>query len=110
MPDIHEFGIMPRTPQTGERYDDYEPQKYGCIAVDGERIDEILHKLDEIEFFWHSVDIHGMGIAYCGITLIPPQSAKKMMEILPRDEDFMSLMELLDRAVSQDRFVIHFGI
>ncbi|MBE6888519.1 MAG: hypothetical protein E7485_00690 [Ruminococcaceae bacterium] len=110
MPDLHKFGIMPRTPQKGECFDSYEPRKYGCISVDGERIDAILSKLDEIEFFWHSVDVCGMGIAYCGITLISPTSAKKMIDILPHDEAFISLIKLLERAISQDKFVIHYGL
>ncbi len=110
MPDVHEFGIMPRTPQKGERYDEYEPKKYRCISVNGERIDEILQKLEEIEFFWHTIDVRGMGIAYCGITLISPQSAKKMVGILPRDKDFLPLIELLEKAVLQDSFVIHYGL
>lgn len=106
----HEFGIMPRIPQTGERYDDYEPQKFGCIAIDADRIDEILEPLAETEFFWHTVDVRGMGLACCGITLIPPQSAEKMLEILPRDEDFLPLIELLEKAVADNSFVIHYGL
>ena len=28
----HEFGIMMNTPRQSERYDEYEPWKYECIA------------------------------------------------------------------------------
>ena len=33
--DCHEFGVMERAPRPGERYDCYEPEKYGCVRVDG---------------------------------------------------------------------------
>ena len=30
----HEFGIMQDAPEPEKRYDEYEPRKYNCIAVD----------------------------------------------------------------------------
>lgn len=110
MPDAHEFGIMQRAPKTGERYDSYEPQKYNCISIASEYIDEITLPLSEIEFYWHTVDVVGKGIAYCGITLISPQSAAKIPDILPYDEVFEPLRQLLKNAISKDRFVIHYGV
>ena len=37
----HEFGIMQEAPAPGVRYDEYEPQRYRCIAVDD---DALLHE------------------------------------------------------------------
>ena len=74
------------------------------------KLGEILEPLAETEFFWHTVDVRGKGLACCGITLISPQSAERMLEILPRDEDFLPLIELLEKAVADNSFVIHYGL
>ena len=37
----HEFGIMESAPIGGKRYDEYEPKKYNCIAIDDDYIDGI---------------------------------------------------------------------
>ncbi|MBE5972711.1 MAG: hypothetical protein E7246_09380 [Lachnoclostridium sp.] len=36
----HEFGIMQNAPKPGERYDEYEPQKYLCISVDDNYVEK----------------------------------------------------------------------
>ena len=41
----HEFGIMQLAPKKGERYDEYEPQKYNCISVDDIYVEKIDKKL-----------------------------------------------------------------
>ena len=69
---VHEFAIMPQEPQKGQRYDEYEPQKYACIDVPDDAIEDVLPKLNEIDFYHHVVDEPKKGLAYCGITLIPP--------------------------------------
>jgi len=70
----HEFGIMPVAPQPGKRYDQYGPWKYGCISVDDDYLEGIIEKLTSIDFYWHTLSVKGKGLAYCGITLIPPSS------------------------------------
>lgn len=69
----HEFGIMPKAPKTGKRYDKYEPQKYDCISVDDAYLQEVTDRLIAIDFYWHTLSVRGRGLAYCGITLIPPR-------------------------------------
>ena len=70
----HEFGIMPEAPRRGERYDRYEPEKYACISVDDDYVEAITERLTAIDFYWHTLSVKGKGLAYCGITLIPPSS------------------------------------
>ena len=38
----HEFGIMQNQPMNKERFDEYEPNKYDCIVVDDNFIEQIL--------------------------------------------------------------------
>ena len=38
---VHAFGILPRSPVPGERYDTYEPERYGCVAVDDQWVEPL---------------------------------------------------------------------
>ncbi len=38
---VHEFAIMPQEPTKEVRFDEYEPQKYACIDVLDDAIEEI---------------------------------------------------------------------
>ena len=39
----HEFGIMQSEPIKGERFDEYEPEKYDCITIDDVFIEPLLY-------------------------------------------------------------------
>ena len=106
----HEFGIMPCAPKVQERYDTYEPEKYGCIAVDDDLIETLAQEWSGIDTYWHTVDRPAKGLAYCGITLIPPESSRDMIMIKREKEEFQPLRELLQQAAAENRFVIHFGL
>ena len=67
----HEFGIMQNAPQRGVRYDEYEPWKYNCISVNDDYLEDVAANFNHIDCYWHTLDVKGKGIAYCGITLIP---------------------------------------
>lgn len=107
---IHEFAIMPQEPQKGMRYDEYEPQKYACISVDDDEIESILQSLNEINFYHHTVDEPKKGLAYYGITLIPPTSDKDFIEAIKDNEKLENLKALLKTALAFDKWIIHFGI
>lgn len=107
---IHEFGIMEHEPLIGERFDDYEPQKYNCISVDDEYIFALSERLSQIQFYWHSVDITGNGLAYSGTTLISPEKANEMLNITKDIPELSELTVLLNKAYRESKYVIHFGI
>ncbi|MCM1505996.1 MAG: hypothetical protein NC177_02520 [Ruminococcus flavefaciens] len=106
----HEFGIMPETPKKHKRYDNYTPEKYNCISVDDDYILEISMDLREIKFYWHTLERSESGLAYYGITLIPPESAEKFLEKISGMPELNDLASLLWNAVNQNKFVIHYGI
>lgn len=106
----HEFGIMQIEPIKGIRFDVYEPEKYDCIFISDEFIEPLLSELLDIDFYWHSIDVHGKGLAYFGITLIPPESLDSLINIIFNIADLSLLKELLMKAKADNKFVIHFGI
>ena len=106
----HEFGIMNLSPELNQRYDSYEPEKYNCISVPDDCIEPLLEKLKHIEFYWHTLERPGKGLAYSGITLIPPSSMRSFIELLEGACGTEELRSLLLKAKEEGKFVIHFGI
>jgi len=106
----HEFGIMQNTPSKGQRYDRYEPEKFNCISVNDDYILSLLDDLKQLRCYWHTLDRPEMGLAYCGITIIPPDSLGRMMEIIKRERRLSRLYDLLAKAQREGKYIIHFGI
>ncbi len=106
----HEFGMMPHAPESDVRYDDYEPKRYHCIAVDDDVIEIVDPLFCEIPMFWHTTDVPGKGLAYCGVTLIPPDASRKMLKVLSETAELAALRKLLETACAAGKWVIHFGL
>lgn len=104
----HEFGIMERPPIPGERYDRYEPERYNCICVDDTLIEGL--NFAAINFYWHTLDVPGKGLAYCGITLIPPESMGAVIAVIQNISGLEELTGLFVQTRAKNKFVIHFGI
>ena len=106
----HEFGIMQNAPEQGKRYDKYESQKYNCISVDDDYVEDIDVNLNNIDFYWHTLDCPAKGMAYTGITLIPPTSIQVFIAVIKDIAGLNELKDLLDKAFVENKWVIHFGL
>ena len=106
----HEFGIMTDVPQTGKRYDEYEPWKYTCISVDDDYLEDVVDRLSFIDFYWHALSVKGKGLSYCGITLVPPSSLKSFIDVIADNSELSELKELLEKAMDNNKWVIHYGL
>ena len=108
----HEFGIMMNTPRQSERYDEYEPWKYECISVDDKDLEGVVERLSSIDFYWHTLSVKGKGLAYYGITLIPPESMDILIKILLLQDklEYTDLISLVNQAKEENKYIIHFGI
>ena len=107
---VHQFARILRPPQTGERFDEARPQEYECIEVKDDLMDEILLALGEIPAFRQTTDWPAHGLDEAGITLIPPQSAGRMAEIIGSRAEFIGLCVLCSEACQTQTWLIHFGI
>lgn len=119
MPYIHQFGIVACIEKDKE-YIHYEPDKYDCISVDGDLIDELTSKdfgkkIDNLKTFAHSTNRPYNNLSYFGITLIPPSSHKQFLNIVRKaNDDYKSeqleeLMKKIAEAIKEDKWLIHFG-
>ena len=109
---LHEFGIMQIEPKKNQRFDEYEPNKYECISINDTYIQPILKDLSTLDCYWHKLNIQGKGLAYYGITLIPPKSMDRFIKILSQNNsvEYYQLIDLLKLAIQLDKYIIHFGI
>jgi hypothetical protein len=106
----HEFGIMQDPPLLGKRYDDYEPEKYHCISVDDDFLEGVIDAFNPIDFYWHTLDVQGKGLAYCGITLIPPQSLAAFLDAIRDCPGLSELTALAKHAQKECKWIIHYGL
>ena len=95
---------------TGQIFEEYEPEKYDCIAVDDEYVQEVAEMLAGVSVYWHGLDRPESGLAYHGITLIPPESMADVIEAVRDVPKMRRLMEMLVVAERERKFVIHFGV
>ena len=106
----HEFGIMPQAPRPGKHFDIYEPEKYDCISASDDDIQPFLDAFRYGKTYWHTLDRPELGLAYNGITLIPPETLDAYLEIIWKNPKLSELAALLIEAKEKHAFVIHFGI
>ena len=99
MPLIHEFGIIKDI--TEESYMNYAPEKSQCISVDDDIITNLIGPLSLMKTYFHSLHRPEYGLAYHGITIIPPESLPTFLDIvLSADEKQCDdLIALLDEAI-----------
>lgn len=106
----HEFGIMDAQPQEHKRYDEYEPQKYNCISVSDDYIEKLDKELCSADLYWHTLDVPGKGLAYCGVTLIPPETLDDFMKVIRNKDGLSELENLCIKAKTENKWIIHYGL
>lgn len=108
----HEFGILSWTPGQEERFDTYNPELFDCIQVDDDLLEPILAELASVPCYWHTRQRPAKGLAYNGITLVPPESMDAFSKVLSSYDQnaYAALISLVRRAKEQGKYVIHFGI
>lgn len=108
----HEFGVMESTPALADLYVTYEPERYRCLTVDDRYLEPLLPKLADMPTCFHGLGRPARGLAYAGITLIPPTSLPQLERVLAAEKDdaYRELLRLVRTAEAQGRYVIHFGI
>lgn len=109
----HEFGIIPKVSK--KCYDTYEPNKYDCISIHDDLIEPLCLQLSTIDMFAHSTEEPYKGLAYCGITLIPPTSLREVKMVIENNlneenKELEILIQLIDKAILEEKYIIHYGI
>ena len=65
------------------------------------KYEHVLPKLAEIEFYHHVVDEPKKGLAYCGVTLVPPCSLKAFIDSIADIPELCELKKLFKKALDK---------
>lgn len=115
MPCVHEFGIIDNI-DNQKNYNGYTPQKYDCISVDDDIISSLSEHLSIMKTYFHSFKRPEYGLAYYGITIIPPESLTLFYEIVTSSRYFNKSVELnalaskIIQATEDQKYMIHYGV
>lgn len=111
-----EFGIIPEI-STNKIYTNYEPQKYNCIKIDDDLyIDDWWPQLQNMETYFNELNFQSKGLNRHGVTLIPPISLKCFENIVKNDSRLLSdpslksLLSVVQKAISENKYMIHYGV
>jgi hypothetical protein len=114
--DRSEFGIIDNLDYEKDYSKTYQPEKYGCIAVCSDALSDWYPLLTDMPSFYHTYSRPEFNFALYGVTLIPPSSLDLLTDVMKsktRDEfmaDTLDIIELLEKAKSEDKFVIIYGV
>lgn len=115
MPCTAEFGILGQ-PDADRSYDQWEPERYHCVAIDDDYLDDWWPRLTQMRTFYHSLSRPGTALARWGVTLIPPESLPVFLSAVTADARFhadpalAALAGTIQAAICQHAFLIHFGV
>ncbi len=115
MPCVAEFGIID-TFEEDKDYSDYEPEKYNCISVDDDFLNDWWNGLMLLKTYHRSYCRPELALARCGVTLIPPSSLEQFYSIVETDKrskssrQLIELMVLIRKAVEDGKWMIHYGV
>ena len=116
MPCVAEFGIIDELKKDKDYSSEYSPKKYNCIAIDDDIINDWWDELSLIKTYFHCYSRPNFALARWGVTLIPPESLEDFYNIVSKDvkskssKELISLIILLKKAISQNKYVIHYGV
>ncbi|MFS1518802.1 short-chain dehydrogenase [Bacillus sp. SCS-151] len=112
---IHEFGIIDNF-NVRQDYNYYDPKEYNCIAVDDDLINDLSKNLNIMKSYFHSYTRPEYGLAYWGITIIPPESLSLFYDVVVSSPNFKKSDELaklaakITQSKEEKKYMIHFGI
>jgi hypothetical protein len=115
----HDFGILDQF-EENKWYQEYEPEKYNCVSVDMDVMDEVfsmyLEEMRQIKAFACISTQPICGLEESGITLIPPYSLKSFCDVITKanrqiqSHQLILLIDKIQESIKNDKYLIHFGI
>ena len=107
----HNFCILETPPKDGEVFE-FDLERYARrVDVEDDLLATVAETWMDVPCYWNAKG-NGMqkGLAYYGITLIPPASAAKIVSHIQGQAEFAQLSAFLQTAVQEEKYVLHFGI
>ena len=115
MPLIHEFGIIDDI-NDEKSYNSYTPDVHNCISVDDAIVQNLQEPLSIMKTYFHSLNRPEFGLAYWGITIIPPESLSQFLEVvissksMKQSSAINELGKKIIQAKEENKYMVHFGV
>ena len=112
---VHDFGIIDDF-TSQKNYKDYKPEKYHCISVNDDIISSLGQNVSIMKTYFHTAKNQEYGLAYYGITIIPPESLAIFYETVTSSKFFKNSDELNElaskivQATTEQKYMIHYGV
>ncbi|WP_411241322.1 short-chain dehydrogenase [Niallia circulans] len=105
----HEFGIIENFNKQYV-YNHYTPDIYDCIPVNDDFIQELIKPLAMMKTYFHTSERLANGLAYYGITLIPPESLPFFLDIVAskKSGELIDLARKITAAQEAEKYMIHY--
>lgn len=111
-----EFGIIDDFDKSKD-YSSYEPEQYHCVYIDDDRyINDWWERLVLMKTYFHRFSRPEFGLARWGVTLIPPESLLAFQDIvlsdtrIKEDKQLVLLAQVIQKAIEEKKYMIHFGV
>lgn len=94
-------------------YSFIEIKKYDYVRISDNYVGYWAESLFEINTFWHNMKRSSKELARGGVTLIPPKSLSKFLDVIKKGEsvnEVKELMKMVEEAKKENKYIIHFGI
>lgn len=109
-----EFGIIDHFDSDGDYYVD---SSIKLIYIDDDKyINDWWNKLLIMKTFFHNLNNPAQALDRWGVTIIPPESLPIFQEIvlsdkrIKSDSHLIELANLIDLAINQNKYMIHYGV
>ena len=117
---VHDFVICSDFPENI----DYKTLKNQFIQIQDQFFMENLDVFEPVKLYWENTENKNEGFNYYGTTLINPQMAQELINAMTEflkdnatekakyfiGEEYDQLVEILSKAILENKVIIHFGI
>lgn len=114
-----QFGIIASFDESGD-YTEYAPERYHCVAIDDDKYLNdwwnSLLEIDTFSVFSEHILQPQKALSRWGITIIPPSSLPRLLNIVVSDERYrrdkrlVAFAFLIRQAIEREKYMIHFGV
>ncbi len=89
-------------------------KKIDWTIISDEFISDNYKFTEKVEMYWCSLERLDYGLAYHGVTILDYKMAEQFKEVMVENckpcEDLTKLVGVLDEAIKEKKYVVHYGV
>lgn len=108
---IHDFILVSEVPEEIS-YANYTKEE--MTQISDEFVQKYFKVTERVEMFFNDLNSKDTGLNYHGTTILDNKMAEELKTVLIAEcepcDDLTKLVTVLNKAVSENKYIIHFGI